>query len=110
MSTDTAQTVAASLQDLLDAAPVEEGRVRPHRVFDGTGVKIRMLSFDTSATLAEHRSPFPILVQVMSGRLLFRVGGDEHELLPGGIIHVPANMPHELQAREPTRAMLSILN
>lgn len=109
MSLEAATPLAASLQELLDTAPIEEGRVRPHRVFDGAGVKIRMLALDASVVMAEHRSPFPILVQVMSGRLLFRVDGVEHDLRPGGLIHVPANVTHELEAVDPTRVMLSIL-
>ena len=109
MSTVNAVVLAHSADEFIAEHPVEPGRVRPHRIFDGAGVKIRSLAFDTGVVMKEHRSPFPILVQVLSGRILFRVDGEEHDLRTGGAIHVNGDIPHELEATEPPHVLLSLL-
>lgn len=98
--------VASSLQDLVDAAPIEQGRVKPHRTLDADGVRIRTLAFDAGAVMREHRAPVPIVVQVLTGRILFRVEGEEHEMSAGGLIQVAGDVLHELEALEPSRVLL----
>jgi len=109
MSTVNAVVLAHSTDEFIKEHPVEPGRVHPNRVFDGAGVKIRSLAFDTGVVMKEHRSPFAILVQVLSGRILFRIDGVEHDLGAGGAIHVNANILHELEATEPSHVLLSLL-
>lgn len=101
--------LATSADDLVSRHPVEAGRVRPHRTYDGDGVKIRTLVMDAGTVMREHRAPVPILVQVVSGRVLFRVEGAEHDLRPGGAITVPASVPHELEAVEAAHVVLALM-
>jgi quercetin dioxygenase-like cupin family protein len=101
--------LAASAADLVAAHPVEQGRVRPHRTMDGDGFKIRTLVMDAGAVLREHRAPVPILVHVVSGRILFRVDGAEYDLTAGGTIQVTASEPHELEAVEPSHVLLTLM-
>lgn len=101
--------LAASAADLVAAHPVEGGRVRPHRTMDGDGFKIRTLVMDSGAVLREHRAPVPILVQVISGRILFRVDGAEYDLTAGGAIQVAAPEPHELEAIVPSHVLLTLM-
>lgn len=101
--------LAASAADLVAANPIESGRVRPHRTLDGEGFKIRTLAFDAGAVLREHRAPVPILVQVISGRVLFRVGGAEHDMTAGGAIQVSAGVLHELEAVEASHVLLTMM-
>ncbi|BDZ37421.1 cupin domain-containing protein [Microbacterium suwonense] len=101
--------LAASGADLVAAHPVEEGRVRPHRTLDGDGFKIRTLVMDAGALLREHRAPVPILVQVVSGRILFRVDGVEYDMTAGGSIQVEASVPHELEAIDAAHVLLTLM-
>ncbi|SJN16102.1 hypothetical protein FM104_00775 [Microbacterium esteraromaticum] len=109
MSADTSFLLAASAAEFVAAYPVEDGRVRPHRVLDGDGFKIRTLTMDAAAIMREHRAQVPILVQVVSGRILFRVGGSEYDLTAGGAIQVPAGVLHELEAVDPSHVLLLLL-
>lgn len=109
MSAEPFHLLAASAADLVAALPVEEGRVRPHRTLDGDGFKIRTLVMDAGSVLREHRVAVPILVQVAAGRILFRVGGVEHELSAGGAIQVDASVPHEVEAVEPSHVRLTLM-
>jgi len=101
--------LAASADDLVSRHPVEAGRVRPHRTYDGDGVRIRTLVMDAGTVMREHKAPVPILVTVASGRVLFRVDGEEHDLRAGGAITVAASVPHELEAVDPSHIVLVLM-
>lgn len=101
--------IASSAADLAARYPIEEGRVRPHKTMDGDGFKIRTLAMDAGTVLREHRAPVPILVQVASGSILFRVEGAEYALAAGGAIQVDAAVPHEVEAVEPSHVLLTLL-
>ncbi|OJU38822.1 MAG: hypothetical protein BGN97_10900 [Microbacterium sp. 69-10] len=101
--------LAASAADLVAAHAVEEGRVRPHRTMDGDGFRIRTLAMDAGSMLREHKAPVPILVTVVSGRVLFRVDGVEYDLTAGGAIQVAASEPHELEAVEASHVLLALM-
>jgi len=101
--------LAASAADLVAAHPIEAGRVRPHRTLDGDGFKIRTLVMDAETMLREHKAPVPILVTVISGRILFRIAGVEYDLTAGGAIQVAASEPHELEALEPAHVLLTLM-
>ncbi|MEJ1089036.1 cupin domain-containing protein [Microbacterium sp. Mu-80] len=109
MSSEASVLLAASAADFATAYPIEEGRVRPHRVLDGDGFKIRLLTMDAGAVMREHRAPVPILVQVASGSIRFRVAGADHALSAGGAIQVPAGVLHELEAVEAAHVLLVLL-
>jgi len=83
--------------------------VRPHRTYDGDGVRIRTLVMDAGTVMREHKAPVPILVTVASGRVLFRVDGEEHDLRAGGAITVAASVPHELEAVDPSHIVLVLM-
>ena len=109
MSTESSVLLAASAADFASAYPVEAGRVRPHKIMDGAGFKIRLLVMDAAAVMREHQAPVPILVQVAAGSILFRVDGTEHALDTGGAIQVPAGILHELEATAPAHVVLTLL-
>lgn len=109
MSADSHVLLSASAADLVAALPVEAGRVMPHRTLDGDGFRLRTLVMDAGAVLREHRAPVPILVEVVSGGILFRVDGVEHELATGGAIQVAASVPHEVEAVEASHVRLILI-
>lgn len=109
MSADSSVLLAASASEFTAAYPIEHGRVRPHRTLDGDGFKIRTLTMDAGSIMREHRAPVPILVQVIAGRILFRVGDSEYDLTAGGAIQVPAGVLHELEAVDPSHVLLTLM-
>ncbi|UNK71690.1 cupin domain-containing protein [Microbacterium sp. H1-D42] len=109
MNADPSVLLAASAAEFATAYPIDAGRVRPHKILDGDGFKIRTLTMDAGAVMREHRAPVPILVQVISGRVLFRVGDSEYDLTAGGAIQVPAGILHELEAVDPAHVLLTLL-
>lgn len=99
-------SVIANVNDLVE---IEAGRRTSKLAVAGTGARVIVFALDTGAELAEHTAPGPILVQGLAGRLEFSTKEETVELLPGGLIHLDARVPHAVRAAEPSRMMLTII-
>ena len=75
----------------------------------GTGARVVVFAFDTGAELTEHTAPGPTLVQGLAGRPGFSAEGETVELLPGGLIHLDARVPHAVRATEPSKMTLTVI-
>src|SRR5690348_12135687 len=73
------------------------------------GGTVTLFAFDPGQGLSEHTAPFDALVMVIEGALDLMVGGRPVRALPGAIVRMPANVPHALDAAEPTRMLLVML-
>ncbi len=104
-----ATLISRGLDELAELNPIRDGRVSPHRLHDGDGFRLRHLAFAEGAVLKEHVAPKPIIVQVVEGRVRFGVGETTYDLVPGSILHVGANVPHEVVADEPSRLIITFL-
>ncbi|QTX05614.1 cupin domain-containing protein [Agromyces archimandritae] len=108
---EKAALLAADAETLLASRPYVEGRVAPARLFGGASVRVMLLAFDAGQVMSEHRVTVPILVQPVEGRVTVEVAGDEpaaHELGAGGILYVPADLPHTVVATERARVMVTM--
>lgn len=72
-----------------------------------TGKEIRM-AFKTGQKLKEHKTPFPIVVEVFEGAIDFGVNGENHALRKGDLIALEGNVPHDLYAKENCTVRLSL--
>lgn len=80
------------------------------RVLAKTGAgNLTLFSFDAGQGLSEHTAPFDAFVVVLDGAMTLTIGGNPVEAAPGTIVRMPANIPHALDAREPTRMLLIML-
>jgi quercetin dioxygenase-like cupin family protein len=87
--------------------------ISPHysSAFGGTvtGAKIEVGLYRMQAgTGADpHRHPNEQIIYVLSGRVWAKVGDEEAEVGPGGVIHIPPNLVHEIRALEDTTFLSS---
>jgi quercetin dioxygenase-like cupin family protein len=106
----TTPTIPAAEALPLDAliSPTEQGIAS--RVLSRTsGGNITLFAFDTGQELSEHTAPFDALVLVLAGALTLTIGGAPVRATPGTIVRMPANVPHALEALEPSRMLLVML-
>ena len=68
-----------------------------------------MFAFDEGQGLSEHTAPFDALAMVLAGALDMTIGHQPVRAVPGTIVRMPANVPHALDATEPTRMLLVML-
>jgi quercetin dioxygenase-like cupin family protein len=74
----------------------------------GTG-NVTLFAFDRGQGLSEHTAPFAALVQVLDGAAEITIGGAPHHVATGGMILMPANVPHALDARERFKMALTMI-
>jgi quercetin dioxygenase-like cupin family protein len=59
---------------------------------------VTAFAFDKGQGLSEHTAPFDALVHILDGRAEISIGGKSRKLAAGGMILMPANVPHALKA------------
>lgn len=74
-----------------------------------SGGNMTLFAFDVGQGLTEHTSPFDALVMVLDGALTLTIGGAEVVATPGTIVRLPANVPHAVDAADPSRMVLVML-
>jgi quercetin dioxygenase-like cupin family protein len=88
--------------------PTEQG-IASRILTKAAGGNVTLFAFDAGQGLTEHTSPFEALVLVLAGTLTLTIGGAPVQALPGTVVRMPANVPHALDAAEPTRMLLVML-
>jgi quercetin dioxygenase-like cupin family protein len=106
----TGSTDMAYLGDLGSLVEVSAEATVSRTVLKAEGVRLVLFSFDAGQELSEHTAAMPVLLQVLDGRLTVGAGGRSVELTPGGVIHLPARLPHTVVALTPSRLLLTMLD
>ena len=58
--------------------------------------------------MKEHKTPFPIVVELFDGTLDFGVNGETHHLVKGDMLTLEGNVPHDLTATSDCTVRLSL--
>ena len=79
-------------------------------VLTADGVRLVLFSFETGQELREHTAAVPVVLQVLDGALTVSAAGRGVHLVPGGVLHLPARLPHAVVAEQPSRLLLTMLD
>ena len=72
-------------------------------------VKVVLFGFAQDQELSEHTASVPAIIQQISGRARWRLGGEEVDAEPGAWVHMPANLPHAIVAQTPCIMLLTMI-
>ncbi|NOZ08070.1 MAG: cupin domain-containing protein [FCB group bacterium] len=70
---------------------------------------ITLFAFDKGQDLSEHTAPFDALVQVLEGKAVVTISGEDHRVAAGEMIILPANKPHAVRAEEKFKMLLIMI-
>lgn len=79
------------------------------KLVDADGGNLILMELAAGQSWHEHHSVHPVIVQVLKGKVDFRVKGQSVILVPGKPIHVTANLLHSLSALEDSTMMVTML-
>ena len=94
--------------NLLDATPIVPDGTVSKPILDCGSLRQIVFAMDAGQKISEHRAPFVATVHVLDGRLSFAVDGKQRELGPNDWLVMPPDAPHDLDAIEPTRFLLTL--
>jgi len=95
------------IENVLDTAPIEPGRIGHHTILSVGGARVIVLALDAGQQMREHRSHHPIMLQALDGRIRVTADGKTYDLAPGGLLYLPNAMPHSVEALEASRLTLT---
>lgn len=78
------------------------------KLFESSSSKEIRISLQKGHEMKEHQAPGAIMVQVLSGKIEFRVGNNVQILNSLDMIALDANVPHALNALEDSIVRLSL--
>jgi quercetin dioxygenase-like cupin family protein len=106
---DHGQLPAASVESLMGLIEIQAGGIVSRTLAKRAGGTLTLFGFDAGQALSEHSAPFDAVVQVLAGRLRLRIGGQEVEARSGQVVLMPADVPHALDAAEPSVMLLTMI-
>ncbi|HSO26148.1 MAG TPA: cupin domain-containing protein [Methanobacteriaceae archaeon] len=97
---------ALAIEDLID---YQEGSVVSREIVRKETGTVTIFAFDKGEGLSEHSAPFDAMVQIVDGKALITIGGEENIVQKGEMIIMPANVPHALHAVEKYKMILTMI-
>lgn len=109
MSSTTEPTMT-DLDDLAALVEVQPSSTVSRTVLTAEGARVVLFAFDAGEQLTEHTAAMPVLLQVLEGHLRITADGRTVDLHPGGLIHFGTRLPHAVDAVEPSKLALIMLD
>ncbi|MEW6039099.1 MAG: cupin domain-containing protein [Pseudomonadota bacterium] len=96
-------------QELTGLIAVQPGAVVSRTLVSKPVGTVTLFAFDTDEGLSEHTAPYDALVQMIEGEMDIRIATDPHVVAAGQLLLLPANVPHALHARVPSKMLLTMI-
>jgi quercetin dioxygenase-like cupin family protein len=100
--------LAAAADDLLREASVTTHGHRQATLYRHGNSVLALFVFDAGSELREHRTNGTVFIQILQGRMAVRAAGERHELSAGQVLAMAPGVPHDLQAVEASRMLLTV--
>lgn len=94
--------------NLLEAIEYNESRPAIKVMLDTDFTKEIRILMKENHEMKEHKTPFPIVIQIVEGRIDFGVNSERHDLQKGSIIALAGGIPHDLLAKEESMVRLTL--
>ncbi|WP_236683687.1 cupin domain-containing protein [Demequina flava] len=109
-ASETPAGAMTGVEELASLVSVQPESTVSRTVLKADGSRIVLFAFDEGQILTEHTAAMPVLLMVLEGRLTITADGRTEELVPGGVIHLTTRLPHAVDALEPSKLALIMLD
>jgi len=96
-------------QPLLELVVYADNSIVSKTLIDKPAGTITLFAFDKGQKLSEHTAPYDAVVQILDGKALLTIGGEQKEVPQGQIIIMPANVPHSVNAGKRFKMLLTMI-
>ena len=94
--------------NVFDDLQVAKGAIVSKILLKSAGGNSSIFAIDKGQQISEHAAPFEVVVYWFEGEIDFSVSGNNHKLIAGQWLTVPANAPHGLNCIEPAKIMINM--
>lgn len=94
---------------LAASAQFSDSGIVSRTVLSAGCTRVVLFSFAVGQELTEHATPARALVQMLSGRAEWTLGGEKRPLTAGDLLHMPPGLPHAVRAIEPFSMLLTLV-
>jgi quercetin dioxygenase-like cupin family protein len=92
-----------------DLLQYQDGTVASRMIVFKKAGTITLFAFDAGEGLSEHSAPFDAILTVTDGEAEVTIAGTPFTVRSGGMIILPANKPHGVQARQRFKMTLTMI-
>lgn len=94
------------IPDLLkDIEPPAKG-ILSRTLYKDDELRITLFGFAPGEELTEHTAAYPAVLHFLQGEARLRLGDDWMDVKAGSFAHMPARLPHAIQAKTPVIMLL----
>lgn len=72
-------------------------------------LRVVLFAFSKGQQLTEHTASVPAVLHVLEGEAVLKLGADTQEARAGTWVHMPAQLPHGIEAKTPLILLLLML-
>ncbi|MDD5482101.1 MAG: cupin domain-containing protein [Kiritimatiellae bacterium] len=85
------------------------GAIVSRTLVDRKSGTLTLFAFARGQGLSEHVAPYDAVAQILEGEALITIGGRPLKVGRGGIVIMPANVPHALKAERRFKMLLTMI-
>ncbi|HYM51495.1 MAG TPA: cupin domain-containing protein [Candidatus Limnocylindrales bacterium] len=100
--------LAAKLRELREQPGFQSSDHAAMTLVKEPDFRIVLIALKQGGLLKEHRADARLSIQALEGRVRLRLPDQPRELSPGQLVVLEPNVPHELEALQPSACLLTI--
>ena len=81
-----------------------------HRTFKGERIKVLLLSLQPGYIGERHKHECEQISHILKGRVKVRLGEEEQTVGAGDLVHIPENLPHQIETLGEETTILEIFS